>query len=229
MTGRKTLTGWAAAGVSFLVLVYFSENAASFFEESGLNRNWTLIAPALRLLASVIRLLAHPVMTHVYAFLGGVAACAVIIQLKARANESQPNEDRLISMKDMVIYLREESAWAREKGGISDQELRFALIDAFAHGFVRVFARPREDMGVIYTDGQGRDENPSPLTQINSQYFSSVIIDLDAVRNDGPRQITLKPGHFGDQFDHWQFLQSDVHKLWPPFHEPKDKTKRGRK
>lgn len=166
-------------------------------------------------------------MTHLYACLGGFAVCAVAARLIARANEREPGDDRLISLTEVVSYLRDESAYGREKVHISDQDLRFMLIDAFAHGFVKAFARPRTTWASSTPIAGVRTKTllrwlGSPLS-----ISTDVVINLDAIRNDGPRQITLKPGHFGNEFHHWQFLLSDVRKLWPPFKEPK--VKRGRK
>lgn len=211
---RGRVVGWGTAAVGLLLLAFFNENAASFFEETGLNRGWELIEPAIRVLVAGIRFLGHPIMTHVYAFLLGAAACLGAVVWATHANQETPQADKLISLSEVVTYLREQTGWANSKGSVSDQDVQFELLDALSHGRLQAFARP--------WDGWG---HPSALQRINPDYFDAVVIDMDAIRANETHQITLKPATYGDRFHHWTFRRSQVESIWPRHHPPRTKPK----
>ncbi|WOB78472.1 hypothetical protein [Brevundimonas nasdae] len=199
---------WFLAGL--LALAFFNENIASFLEETNLNRGWTLIQPALQWLAGIMRLFVHPVMTHGYAFIAGAIA-SIVVLLIAAARQNVPKQAVLISLSNVVDYLTTETAWARERPAITDQMVNFELMDVLAQG--RLIAYARE---VHY--GQY-----SALKRVNPSYYGGAAIDVNAIRNGGRNQITVRNGFSGDHLEHWQFEKSEVESLWPKPKSPRKK------
>lgn len=194
------------AGGLFVLAALFNENLASFFEAAGLDRGWTLIDPTVRVVASSIQLLGHPIMTHFYAFIVGMLACMAVVTWAVEHNRSTPKTDKLITLSELLDHLTDASAWAKRQAVITDRAVEFEFIDALCHGRIDAFARPVDDYGQV-----------SALTRITPTYFGGVVIDLAAIRADRARQIRLKTGYHGDQFDHWQFRRSQVESVWPSY------------
>lgn len=201
--GRAWGVGTALVGLILLAL--FNENLASFFEDTGFNRGWTKIEPAIRFIAAGVRFLGHPIMTHIYAFIGGVTVGIIVLRAITRASQKEPEPDKPLTLVELVTYLKERSAWAAQKGYLNDRDVELGLIDALAHGVLQAFAREKSQYG-----------QTSPLRPIAHSYFNAVVIDMDAIKARRKEQIVLKTGYYADEFEDWQFSKAQVESLWPP-------------
>jgi hypothetical protein len=200
---KKSLWGGATFIVGLVALAVFNENVASFLEETRLNRAWTAIQPAFRLVAGSIRLLAHPIMTHLYAVVAGFGLCAGVLLIIAARQQKAPSNVEMISLPDLVDYLTTETEWAKNRPAVTEQAVQFELLDVLTAGRLKAYAR---------LDEHG---HPSPLQRVNPGYFQNVVFDTRAIRDRTVRQVRPKVGYIDDHFEHWQFQKSEVEDIWP--------------
>lgn len=216
---EKRSGGWFLAVLGLLAVTVFSENVASALEATGLNRLWAHTGFVGTILAWLWAVFTSPVATHFYAFVAGVLACVTVGSALSGSGSQGLGELNKpdLALHDLVRYLTSDTKWAKQNGFISDRMIEHELLDALSCGKLHAFARKYDEYG-----------STSPLYRIDDDTFTSLKIDLDAVRLGRRDTIVLKPGYFGDtNFHDWRFFSSQAEQLWPRWEEPKPPAKAG--
>lgn len=204
---RRSGVGLAVV-LTFLLTTLAQENLASLFEATGFDRLWKYTGLIGTALLWVWHVLASPVATHIYTFVAGILVTLLVramVENSQQATSPQSSNKPDMSIYDLVDYLTTDTAWAKEKGHISDRMVEHELLDALSTGSLLIYARKYDEYG-----------STSPLFRIDKDDFVHLRIDLDAIRSRRRDAIVLKHGYLADTKWHdWRVYEWQAEQLWP--------------